>query len=172
MLFLPCVLCFLRRPLLGFNCSLAAQATSALDLAAGMAKAREALEHDHADEAIALLQQIAAAQPAAKGVQHELGLAYYRTGKLLEARNAFANAIDQNSADRESVQMEGLVLYRMGQPAAAIPFLERVRQWMPGANADAQYVLGLCYLKAQRLDDARAAFANNSAKPRSRRSPI
>ena len=55
--------------------------------------------------------------------------------------------------------MEGLVLYRMGQPAAAIPYLERVLQWMPNANADARYVLGLCYLNAQRYDDARASFA-------------
>ena len=40
--------------------------------------------------------------------------------------------------------MRGLTLYRLGQPAAAIPYLERVRQWMPNANADANHVLGLC----------------------------
>jgi len=94
-----------------------------------------------------------------KGVQHELGLAYYRTGKLIEAKNAFAQAIAQDAADQESVQMEGLVLYRLGQPAAAIPYLERVLRWMPNANADARYVLGLCYLNAQRYDDARTSFA-------------
>jgi len=124
-----------------------------------LAKAHEALERDRPDDAIALLRQLAAAQPAARGVQHELGLAYYRTGKLSEAKDAFAQAIAEDAADRESVQMEGLVLYRMGQPRAAIPYLERVLQWMPDANADARYVLGLCYLNAQRYDDARASFA-------------
>ena len=122
-------------------------------------KAHAALEGDHPDEAIALLQPLATAQPAVKGVQRELGLAYYRTGKLSEAKKAFALAVADDSADREPVQMEGLVLYRMGQPAAAIPYLERVLQWMPNANADARYVLGLCYLNAQRYDDARASFA-------------
>ena len=55
--------------------------------------------------------------------------------------------------------MRGLTLYRLGQPAAAIPYLERVRQWMPNANADANHVLGLAYMQARRYDDARGAFA-------------
>jgi tetratricopeptide (TPR) repeat protein len=138
---------------------LAAQSTSASGPDDNLARARAALERDHADEALAILQPMAAAQPPADGVFHELGLVYYRTGKLAEAQNAFDQAIKQNSADKESVQMEGLVLYRMGQPAAAIPYLERVKQWMPGANTDATHVLGLCYLNARRYDDARTAFA-------------
>jgi tetratricopeptide (TPR) repeat protein len=124
-----------------------------------LAKAHDALERNHPAEAIAILQSIAQTQRAMKGVQHELGLAYYRTSKLMEAKSAFAQAIEQDASDRESVQMEGLVLYRLGQPAAAIPYLEKVLQWMPNANTDAKYVLGLCYLNAQRYDDARASFA-------------
>ena len=30
---------------------------------------------------------------------------------------------------------------------------------MPGANTDATYVLGLCYLNARRYDEARTSFA-------------
>jgi tetratricopeptide (TPR) repeat protein len=55
--------------------------------------------------------------------------------------------------------MLGLTLYRLGRPAEAIPYLERVRQWTPNANADANYVLGLCYMNSQRFDDARRTFA-------------
>jgi tetratricopeptide (TPR) repeat protein len=124
-----------------------------------LTKARAALEQDHPDDAIAILQKLAQRQPAAAGVERELGLAYYRTGKLVEARQAFTAAMQQDPQDIESVQMEGLTLYRLGQPAAAIPFLERVRQWTPDAGTDANYVLGLCYLNAQRYDDARASFA-------------
>jgi tetratricopeptide (TPR) repeat protein len=53
----------------------------------------------------------------------------------------------------------------LGRPAAAVPFLERVRQWTPNANADANYVLGLCYMNSQRFDDARLAFANQFGVP-------
>jgi tetratricopeptide (TPR) repeat protein len=108
---------------------------------------------------IATLQQQAAQQPPVKGASRELGIAYYRSGKLIDAERAFAAAMVQDPADQESVQMRGLTLYRLGQPAAAIPYLERVRQWMPNANADANHVLGLAYMNARRYDDARGAFA-------------
>jgi tetratricopeptide (TPR) repeat protein len=97
--------------------------------------------------------------PPAKSSNRELGIAYYRGGKLIDAERAFAAAMAQDPADLESVQMRGLTLYRLGQPAAAIPYLERVRQWMPNANADANHVLGLAYMNARRYDDARGAFA-------------
>lgn len=123
--------------------------------------AHQKLEHGQAQEALAMLEPLVATTgESPKGVQHELGIAYYRTGKLLSAERAFARAIDEDPNDIESVQMRGLALYRLGRPAAAIPFLEKARQWMPNANADANYVLGLCYLNSQRFDDARAAFAN------------
>ena len=126
---------------------------------ASLQSAERLLDAGHAEEAIAPLRQLAAMQPSVKGAAHALGLACYRTGKLLEARTAFEQAVQENSADIESVQMEGLTLYRLGQPDAAIPYLERVQQWIPHANADASYVLGLCYLNARRYDDARRAFA-------------
>jgi tetratricopeptide (TPR) repeat protein len=109
--------------------------------------------------AIATLQQQAAQQPPVKGASRQLGIAYYRSGKLIDAEHAFAAAMTQDPADLESVQMRGLTLYRLGQPAAAIPYLERVRQWMPNANADANHVLGLAYMNARRYDEARGAFA-------------
>ena len=97
--------------------------------------------------------------PPPKASSREQGIADYRSGKLIDAERAFAAAMAENPADLESVQMRGLTLYRLGQPAAAIPYLERVRQWMPNANADANHVLGLAYMNARRYDDARGAFA-------------
>src|ERR1700723_1356380 len=129
-----------------------------------LAAAQEKLAHGDTQEAITMLEKLAAAEGAsAKGVQHALGIAYYRTGKLLSAEQAFARAIEEDPNDMESVQMRGLSLYRLGRPAAAIPFLERVKQWTPNANADANYVLGLCYVNSNRIDDARIAFANQFA---------
>jgi tetratricopeptide (TPR) repeat protein len=149
-----------------FQCSLLiAQAQSSL-VSTDLSEAQELIQHDHPDQAIAILEQLAASQPVPKGVEHELGIAYYRTGKLVEARSAFAKAIEEDESDKESVQMEGLSLYRLGQPEAAIPYLERVRDWMPNANTDAQYVLGLCYLNARRYDDARESFAAQYGEPK------
>ena len=122
-------------------------------------QANTLLQSGKFQEAIAMLQQLATAVPPVKGAQHDLGVALYRSSKLVEAEQAFAAAIRENPSDQESIQMEGLTLYRMGQPARAIPLLERVRNWMPSADADANYVLGLCYLNARRYDEARAAFA-------------
>jgi tetratricopeptide (TPR) repeat protein len=122
------------------------------------------LEHGKAQEAITTLEQLQTKiGNSAQGVQHELGIAYYRTGKLVPAERAFARAISEDPKDMESVQMRGLSLYRLGRPADAITYLERVKQWTPNANADANYVLGLCYLNSQRFDDARAAFAEQFA---------
>lgn len=125
----------------------------------------QALEHGRSAEGIASLEKLAAAQPDQKGLQHDLGLAFYRTGKLVEARQAFERAIADDPKDMESVQLEGLTLYRLGQPAAAIPYLERVREFSPNANADASHVLGLCYLNSGKFDDARHAFAAEYTLP-------
>jgi tetratricopeptide (TPR) repeat protein len=150
---------FLAAILLGCTSTLAAQSPSTSVQSDDLAKAHEALEHDHPDEAITILQKLADAQPPVKGVQHELGLAYYSSGGLMKAKQSFEQAVHEDASDMESVQLEGLTLYRLGQPAAAIPYLERVRGWMPNANADANYVLGLCYLNSRRYDDARHSFA-------------
>ncbi|MGB7189473.1 MAG: tetratricopeptide repeat protein [Acidobacteriaceae bacterium] len=124
-----------------------------------LTRAHSLLQQGDVAQAMAILQQLESAHPPVKGLQHELGIAYYRTSKLAEAQKAFATAIQEDPSDKEAIQMEGLTLYRMGQPAKAIPYLERVRDWMPDADADSNYVLGLCYLNARRYDDAREAFA-------------
>ena len=98
-------------------------------------------------------------QTASAADARALGIAAYRAGKLIEAERDFGQAIAEDPKDVESIQMRGLTLYRLGRPADAIPYLEQVRQWMPNANADANHVLGLCYMNARRYVDARGAFA-------------
>jgi len=124
-----------------------------------LAQARQDLQRDKVADALAILEKLVSVQPPIKGLHHELGVAYYRAGKLLSAKQAFEAAVKEDPTDLESIQMQGFTLYRLGQPAAAIPYLEQVRTWMPNADADANYVLGLCYLNAARYDDARKTFA-------------
>jgi tetratricopeptide (TPR) repeat protein len=124
-----------------------------------LAAARQDIHRGKITEAIAILEKLNQITPSMKDVAHDLGLVCYRNNKLIEAQQAFLKAIQDDPADKESVQMLGLTFYRMGQPAAAIPYLERVRQWTANSEADANYVLGLCYMNAQRYDDARKSFA-------------
>jgi tetratricopeptide (TPR) repeat protein len=137
----------------------AAQVARTASPADELAQAHQDLQHDKVADALVILEKLSSVQPPIKGFHHELGVAYYRTGKLLSAKQAFEAAVKEDPTDLESVQMQGFTLYRLGQPAAAIPYLEQVRTWMPNADADANYVLGLCYLNAQRYDDARKSFA-------------
>jgi tetratricopeptide (TPR) repeat protein len=144
--------------------SLAAQAT-AISSTNDLEKAHELLNHGEPAKAIEILKNLAAAEPRAKGVEHELGTAYYSVGELESAKSAFAKAIERDPADQDSVQMEGLVLYRLGQASAAIPYLERAVKSAPNANADVQTVLGLCFVSVKRYDDARITYAKMFGDP-------
>jgi tetratricopeptide (TPR) repeat protein len=130
-----------------------------------LAKAHDLLNQGHPDQAIAILEKMAVVEPPITGVEHELGTAYYSIGELAAAKSAFAKAIDQDASDQDSVQMEGLVLYRLGQPDAAIPYLKRAVQSTENANADAQTVLGLCFVSEKRYDDARLTYAKLFGEP-------
>jgi tetratricopeptide (TPR) repeat protein len=124
-----------------------------------VAEAHEKLLHGKEKEAIEALQRLASARPAVRDASRELGIAYYRAGRLEDAEKAFAAAMAVDPGDAESVQMRGLTLYRLNRRAAAIPFLEQTRQWTSASTVDVNYVLGRCYIDAKRYDEARAAFA-------------
>jgi len=105
------------------------------------------------------LDYLAEKDPEPAGVEHLRGMVFYQQGKMVAAATAFAKAVAQNSTDREAMQMEGVSLFRQGKSAEAIPLLEQARSAIANANIEPNYVLGLCYLDAQRFDDARRAFA-------------
>jgi tetratricopeptide (TPR) repeat protein len=110
-------------------------------------------------EAVAQLQQMAAANPGMKGLAHELGIAYYKGGEYLKAIDAFKKATQEDPEDKEAIQLLGLSNYLSGRPADAIPLLERVQGWYPRANVDASYILGVCYIQTKDYPLARKAFA-------------
>lgn len=152
---LCCVILFLP-----INAStLGAQTAQPQAASAALALAHSKMEKGDSQGALSVLDLLRKSQPNTKGLAHELGLVYYRSGKLVEAEAAFAQATVEDPEDKESVQLRGLTLYRLGRPAAAIPLLEEVREWTPNGNADANYVLGLCYLNSQRYEEAKSAFA-------------
>ncbi len=132
------------------------------DAAAGppsVAGVRALMAQGKLDDARRELDALAAMQPEPPGVERLRGIVEYESNRMAEAEASFARALEQDPSDLDAMQMRGVTLYRMGKPGDAIPLLERAHSAGPIANADPNYVLGLCYVGAKRYDDARRAFA-------------
>jgi predicted Zn-dependent protease len=111
------------------------------------------------DQALQQLGAMASEAPEPAGVERLRGMVYYQTGKLVDADTAFARALQQDPGDHVATEMRGMVLFRTGRPAEAIPLLEKANTWLANLNTDANYVLALCYLQTRRYDDARHSLA-------------
>jgi tetratricopeptide (TPR) repeat protein len=111
------------------------------------------------DDAIAELQSIESENPAAKGLDLEIGTAYYKKSDYPKAVEYLKKAVAGDPNSGEAVQLLGLSYYLGGHPAEAIPLLEKVQGWYPRANVDAAYILGICYIQTKDYPRARAAFA-------------
>ncbi|PYX34018.1 MAG: hypothetical protein DMG81_20510 [Acidobacteria bacterium] len=120
---------------------------------------RRLLQQGKNEEAVGELQKLAATNPEMRGLSHELGIAYYKSGDYLKAIEALKKASLENPRDNESIQLLGLSNYLAGRPADAIPLLEKVQGWYPRANVDASYILGVCYIQTKDYPQARKAFA-------------
>ncbi len=113
--------------------------------------------------ALAELDALAAEHPEPAGLEYLRGFAYYQESDLGDAETALARAVSQDAGDGRSRQLLGLTLYRRGRPAEAIRALEAGRaaggSGAALANGDDGYLLALCYIDAQRYDDARRSIA-------------
>ena len=111
------------------------------------------------DQAMAQLDQLATQTPEPSGVERLRGIILYQKQSFDGAIGAFSKAADQDPSDRESIEMHGVSLFRMGRVQEAIPFLEKAHASVESTNVDPNYVLALCYADVQRYDDSRRAFA-------------
>src|SRR5438094_63778 len=123
------------------------------------AHARTLMQEGKLDDAVAELQTLEAANPTMKGLDLELGAAYYKKSDYPKAIAYLKKATAADPGNGEATQMLGLSYYLGGHPADAIPLLEKVQTWYPRANVDASYILGLCYIQTKDYPHARAAFA-------------
>ena len=121
--------------------------------------ARKLTEQGKFDEAIADLEGLETGAPNTKGLDLELGTAYYKKGDFPKAIEHLKKASAADLANGEAAQLLGLSYYLGGHPADAIPLLEKVQGWFPRANVDAAYILGICYIQTKDYPQARKAFA-------------
>jgi predicted Zn-dependent protease len=136
-----------------------AQQDAAPTDAPSMDSARELAGKGRLDKAMAQLDELAKQSPEPVGAERLRGLILYQRELFPEAIAAFTKAEAQDPNDRESVEMHGVSLFRMGRAPDAIPFLEKGRTAVESANIDPNYVLALCYADMQRYDESRRAFA-------------
>jgi tetratricopeptide (TPR) repeat protein len=121
--------------------------------------ARELAGRGRIDQAMAQLDALTAQNPVPAGVYRLRGIILYQREQFADAINAFREAEAQDPNDRESTEMHGVSLFRLGRIQQAIPLLEKGRTAVESANIDPNYVLALCYADVQRYDDSRHAFA-------------
>jgi tetratricopeptide (TPR) repeat protein len=123
------------------------------------------ISHGRSDDAEKQLNALALQRPEPPEVERLLGMIYYQRNNFAAADAAFGKAIEQNGQDRRAIEMRGVTLYRLGQPAAAIPLLEAGNNSVSVVNSDTTYVLALCYMDTRRYDDARLIFARQYGFP-------
>ena len=123
------------------------------------AEARRLLQQGKNAEAISNLEKIGTENPGLKGLSHELGAAYYKSGDYMKAIDALGKALHEDPNDKEALQLRGLSYYLSGRPGEAIPLLEQVQGWYTRANVDASYILGVCYIQTKNYPQARVAFS-------------
>jgi len=132
---------------------------AAPSVAPEFAQSRKLMQQGKLDDAIAELYSLEASHPGIKGVDLELGAAFYKKSDFNQAIAYLKKATTADPGNNEAVQLLGLSYYLGGHPADAIPLLERVQTWYPRANVDASYILGICYIQTKDYPRARGSFA-------------
>jgi len=122
-------------------------------------QSRKLIQQGRLDEAITALHSLESSNPSLKGLDLELGAAFYKKSDYPKAIEYLKKATVADPGNNEVIQLLGLSYYLGGHPAEAIPLLEKVQGWYPRANVDASYILGICYIQTKDYAHARAAFA-------------
>src|SRR5260370_20509815 len=117
------------------------------------------MQQGKVEDEITELHAVEASSPDLKGLDLELGTAYYKKSDYPKAIEYLKKATTADPGNNEAVQLLGLSYYLNGRRQEAIPLLEKVQGWFPRANVDASYILGICYIQTKDYPNARKAFA-------------
>jgi len=151
--------CIVAICLFSASTTLSQQNSAAKTAESPLAPAETLLSQGKPGEALSLLQSIASRDPKTPGLEAKFGKAYFQSRQFSQAVQHLNAAIEENPNDLEATQLLALSYYGSGHFAQAIPLLERVGDRLPKDNADAPYLLGVCYVMTQRWDEARKTFA-------------
>jgi tetratricopeptide (TPR) repeat protein len=150
--------------LLGWTLAAAAQQVNNQALA-DMKQADILLSQGKPDDAVALLSRLADKEPTLPGLEAKLGKAYFQSRKFQQAVAHLQLALQLAPDDWESSQLLALTYYSLGNCPQALPLLLKLRAHLTNGEIDGPYLTGVCYLKTQQWEDARAAFAEMFGAP-------
>jgi tetratricopeptide (TPR) repeat protein len=143
----------------------AAQGTAAPPQDPRMAQAEELMRLGKAQDAVAILNEMAAEKPSTPRLQAKIGKAYFQSNQFPPAVSHLKVALQQNDSDTESAQLLALSYFALGEYSEAIPLFEKVNPQLAESSPDGPYLLASCYIMTQRWDDARKTFANLFSVP-------
>lgn len=130
-----------------------------------MARADELLRAGKPQDALVLLNELAAAAPATPRIEAKIGKAYFQSNQFQKAVPPLKLALQQNDSDAESAQLLALSYFAVAEYAEAIPLLEKLGPQLPDNSSDGAYLLASCYVMTQHWDDARKTFAHVFSVP-------
>ena len=130
-----------------------------------MARADELLRAGKPQDALVLLNELAAAAPATPRIEAKIGKAYFQSNQFQKAVPPLKLALQQNDSDAESAQLLALSYFAVAEYAEAIPLLEKLGPQLPENSTDGAYLLASCYVMTQHWDDARKTFAHVFSVP-------
>ncbi len=108
-------------------------------------------------DAVAAYRKALALQPKDGQTELNLGIAYFKMGRLAEAAKQLESAAQSLGNNPRLDVLLGMSLYGNARYRAALPYLERACSEQPG-NAELQRALGETYLHSGAYDKALATF--------------
>jgi tetratricopeptide (TPR) repeat protein len=130
-----------------------------------VASADKLLRAGKSQDALVLLNELAAAAPATPHIEAKIGKAYFQSNQFQKAVAHLKLALQQNDSDAESTQLLALSYFAVAEYAEATPLLEKLGPQLPESSSDGAYLLASCYVMTQRWDEARKTFANVFSVP-------
>ncbi len=107
-------------------------------------------------DAVAAYRKALSLHPGDSQTEMNLGIAYFKMGRLAEAVKPLEAAKAQGNSTQLDILL-GISLYGAGRYHDATPYLERASLAEPG-NAELQRTLGESYLQSGQYDQAMSAF--------------
>ncbi len=123
-----------------------------------LSRVEDLIESSNLNEALLLLEDLAARAPENAEVLARLGEVYYRKAEYFQALDPLREALRLQPDHRRATQYRGASLYFLGRLEEALPDLEKALEWFP-ENVNFQNILGLCYVQSERTDKARRLFS-------------
>jgi len=130
-----------------------------------MAQADALLSAGKPQNALALLNELAAAAPTTPHIEGKIGKAYFQSNQFQKAIPHLRLALERDDSEAESIQLLALCYFAVAEYAQALPLLEKLAPKLPANNADGPYLLASCYVMNNRWDDARKTYATLFSVP-------